>query len=91
MDNGYVAAAVEAELRAVAQAPAGTRNATLNRAAFSLGTLCGAGRLDRVHVAGVLADAARHAGLGEREAEAAIRSGLAAGERHPRPLAGAAA
>ncbi|MYU57421.1 MULTISPECIES: bifunctional DNA primase/polymerase [Streptomyces] len=91
MGNGYVAAAVEAELRAVAEAQPGTRNGTLNRAAFSLGTLCGAGRLDRAQVTDVLTDAARHAGLPEREAETAIRSGLAAGQNHPRTMTGAAA
>ncbi|KNB53081.1 hypothetical protein AC230_09315 [Streptomyces caatingaensis] len=91
MGTGYVAAAVEAELRAVAEAQPGTRNDTLNRAAFSLGTLLAPGRLDRAQVADVLADAARHAGLSGREAESAIRSGLAAGERHPRTLTGAAA
>lgn len=91
MGNGYVAAAVEAELRTVAEAQPGTRNDALNRAAFSLGTLCGAGRLDRAQVADVLTDASRHAGLAEREAEAAIRSGLAAGQRHPRAMTGAAA
>ncbi|MFD9862606.1 bifunctional DNA primase/polymerase [Streptomyces alboflavus] len=88
--GGYVAAAVEGELRAVAEAQPGTRNDTLNRAAFRLGTLFVAGRLDRAQVADVLADAARHAGLADREAGAAIRSGLAAGERHPRALSGAA-
>ncbi|MFE9256331.1 hypothetical protein [Streptomyces sp. NPDC006879] len=69
----------------------GTHNDPLNRAAFNLGTLCGAGRLDRAQVAAVLAETARHAGLSEREAEAAIRLGMAAGERHPRALSGVAA
>ncbi|QDQ13126.1 bifunctional DNA primase/polymerase [Streptomyces spectabilis] len=91
MGGGYVAAAVEAELRSVAEAQPGTRNDTLNRAAYALGTLCGAGRLDRAQVADVLAEAARHAGLPEREAETAIRSGLVAGERRPRTLTGVAA
>ncbi|MEU2428690.1 bifunctional DNA primase/polymerase [Streptomyces sp. NPDC007861] len=90
VSTGYVAAAIEAELRAVAEALPGTRNDTLNRAAFALGTLCDAGRLDRAQVADVLADAARHAGLPDREAETAIRSGLTAGTRRPRTLAGAA-
>ncbi len=89
--SGYVAAAVENELRAVAEAQSGTRNATLNRAAFNLGTLCAAGRLEHDQLADVLRDAAQHAGLPEREADAAIRSGLSAGERHPRTLSGAAA
>ncbi|MCX5406175.1 bifunctional DNA primase/polymerase [Streptomyces sp. NBC_00335] len=89
--GGYVAAAIEGELRAVAEAQAGTRNETLNRAAFNLGTLRAVGQLDRAQLADVLRDAARHAGLPDREAEAAIRSGLSAGERYPRTLTGAAA
>ncbi|MGW2584933.1 bifunctional DNA primase/polymerase [Streptomyces virginiae] len=91
MGSGYAAAAVEAELRTVAEAQPGTRNATLNRASFNLGTLCAAGRLDRGQLVDVLLDAARHGGLSDREAEAAIRSGLTAGERNPRMHTGAAA
>ncbi|MEU4210009.1 bifunctional DNA primase/polymerase [Streptomyces sp. NPDC026206] len=92
MGGGYVATAVENELRAVAEAQPGTRNATLNRAAFNLGTLRVVGHLEHDQLADVLCDAARHAGLPGREAEAAIRSGLSAGERHPRTtLTGAAA
>lgn len=89
--SGYVAAAVESELRAVAEAKPGTRNTALNRAAFNLGTLQAAGRLDRAQLADVLREAGQHAGLPDREAEAAIRSGSAAGERQPRTLTGAAA
>ncbi|MEV7556989.1 bifunctional DNA primase/polymerase [Streptomyces sp. NPDC089795] len=90
LGGGYVAAAVRRELTAVAEAPSGTRNDALNRAAFSLGTLLAPASLDRRQVADALLDAARHAGLPDREAEAAIRSGLAAGERQPRTLKGAA-
>ncbi|MFF4220946.1 bifunctional DNA primase/polymerase [Streptomyces nondiastaticus] len=90
MGNGYVAAAVRDELRAVAEAPSGTRNDTLNRAAFSLGTLLTPAGLDRDQVAGALLDAARHAGLSDGEAQAAIRSGLSAGARQPRTLGAAA-
>ncbi|MFI6049971.1 bifunctional DNA primase/polymerase [Streptomyces violascens] len=88
--TGYVAAVVRRELSAVAEAQSGTRNGTLNRAAFNLGTLLAAGSLDRTGVADALLDAARHAGLPDREAAAAIRSGLSAGERQPRALGGAA-
>ncbi|MFJ3141536.1 bifunctional DNA primase/polymerase [Streptomyces halstedii] len=91
MGIGYAAAAVEAELRTVAEAQPGTRNATLNRASFNLGTLCAASRLDRGQLVDVLLDAARHGGLSDREAAAAIRSGLTAGERNPRTHTGAAA
>ncbi|MFD7611336.1 hypothetical protein [Streptomyces sp. NPDC059828] len=75
----------------MAEAQPGTRNATLNRAAFKLGTLCAAGRVDRGQLVDVLLDTARHGGLPEREAEAAIRSGLTAGERRPRTYTGRAA
>jgi hypothetical protein len=80
----YMQAAADAELLEVARAPAGTRNATLNRAAFRLGQLTGAGLGDRDKLAPALLGAALSAGLGEREARATINSGLSAGERHPR-------
>ncbi|MGW2365119.1 bifunctional DNA primase/polymerase [Streptomyces sp. NPDC001667] len=88
--TGYVATAVRGELSAVAEAQPGTRNGTLNRAAFRLGTLLAPGNLNRAQVTDALLDAARHAGLPDREAEAAIRSGVSAGERQPRTLGGAA-
>ncbi|MDK9498235.1 bifunctional DNA primase/polymerase [Streptomyces katrae] len=90
LGTGYIAAAVREELRAVAEAASGTRNETLNRAAFSLGTLLASGGLDADQVTEVLLDAARHSGLPEGEAQAAIRSGLMAGQRHPRVFGGAA-
>lgn len=90
LGTGHVAAAVRAELHAVASAQPGTRNGVLNRAAFNLGTLLAPAGLDRARLDDALLDAARHAGLPNREAESAIRSGLSAGERNPRTLAGAA-
>jgi hypothetical protein len=80
----YAAAALLAEARAVMTAAPGTRNDTLNRAAFSLGQLVGAGLLDRDAVEAGLADAAHLAGLGEREVAGTIRSGLEAGLLRPR-------
>ncbi|MFI1183245.1 bifunctional DNA primase/polymerase [Streptomyces sp. NPDC020799] len=88
--TGYIASAVRGELSAVAEAQPGTRNGTLNRAAFRLGTLLAPANLDRGQVADALLEAARHAGLPDREAEAAIRSGMGAGERQPHTLGGAA-
>ena len=64
-----------------------TRNATLNRAAFRLGQLIGAGLGDPDHVADALLEQALAIGLGEREARATIASGLSAGQRHPRRTA----
>jgi hypothetical protein len=81
----YLRRALEAELDGVATAPEGTRNTTLNRAALRIGQLAGAlGEPDDVER--LLLDAARAAGLGEREAEATIASGLRAGRGQPRPI-----
>jgi hypothetical protein len=79
----YSAVALEAEAGRVAQAPVGARNDTLNRAAFALGRLVGAGMLDGGLVIQVLTDAARQAGLGRMEIRGTIRSGLTAGRRQP--------
>ena len=90
--GAYAAAALEGECRRVAAAPEGLRSDTLNRAAFSLGTLVGAGALDEALVVDSLAAAAATASrsgerpLGAREAMATIRSGLAHGIARPRPL-----
>ncbi|GGN67313.1 DNA primase [Actinoplanes lobatus] len=79
----YAEAALEAETGRVARAPVGTRNDTLNRAAFALGRLVGAGLLAESTVRWELSAAARHAGLGWAEIRGTLRSGLAAGRRHP--------
>ena len=80
----YLAAVLTAELADVATAAVGTRNDTLNRAAFRVAQLLadGPAELDTTHDA--LLDAALRAGLGEAEAHATISSGLRAGLRHPR-------
>lgn len=78
-------AAVLGEADAVAAAAEGSRNDRLNRAAFALGTFVGAGALGADEARGVLLEAASRCGLPTAEAAATIRSGLAAGIRHPRP------
>jgi hypothetical protein len=81
----YAEAALDAEAARVAHAPVGARNDTLNRAAFALGRLVGAGLLEERSVARELSAAARYAGLGRVETMRTIRSGLTAGRRrHPR-------
>ncbi len=82
----YAEAALRGEVEKVRSAPVGTRNDTLNRAAFSLGQLVGSGLLDRMTVENELTAAALSAGLEEREIAATIRSGLEAGIRQPRLL-----
>jgi hypothetical protein len=66
----------------------GSRNDTLNRAAFALGRLVGAGLLDPALVTNELAAAARWAGLGRAETSRTIRSGLTAGRRSPVDIGG---
>lgn len=82
--GAYVFRAVQGEVQRVLDAAEGTRNVTLNRAAFSLGQLVGAGLLDEDAASGALLTAAGAAGLPEREADATIRSGLRAGAKSPR-------
>lgn len=76
----YAAVALEAEADRVARARVGTRNDTLNRAAFALGRLVAAGLLDAATVRSELDRAARDAGLGRVEIRRTIRSGLTAGQ-----------
>lgn len=80
----YSLAALEGEYEAVLAAPEGTRNDTLNRAAFNTGTLIGARVLDAADAAVHLYEAAIAVGLPHHEAVATIRSGLAAGVARPR-------
>jgi hypothetical protein len=82
--RAYALAALRAETERVAAARPGTRNDTLNRAAFSLGQLVTAGLIPPIPVITSLIDAARHAGLPEEEAVRTVRSGMAAGHRKPR-------
>ncbi|GIM89353.1 bifunctional DNA primase/polymerase [Paractinoplanes toevensis] len=79
----YAQVALAAEAERVAAAPVGSRNDTLNRAAFALGRLVGAGLLDTGDVVRELDAAARRAGLGRAEVRRTIRSGLTAGRRAP--------
>jgi hypothetical protein len=82
--GGYAAAALARERAAVAAARPGCRNATLNRAAFSLGQLVAAGLLDPGQVRAVLLAAALEAGNPEAKARATIASGLRGGAAKPR-------
>lgn len=85
--TGYALTALRGEVENVLAAATGTRNDTLNAAAFALGQLAAAGVLPRRLVEACLQHAAEAAGLSPREAFATIRSGLDAGQRHPRRAA----
>jgi hypothetical protein len=82
--SAYAAAALRNEVERVRTARVGTRNDTLNRAAFSLGRLIGAGILDHDLATGELTDAARRAGLAPREVASTLSSGIGAGIARPR-------
>ena len=75
---GWYAAALENELTAVASAPEGQRNHTLNRAAFALLRFTDDGSIPADVVWRGLQAAATHAGLEPGEIEATIQSAEAA-------------
>lgn len=86
----YVRSAVEAELAELSGTREGGRGAQVNASAFSLGTLVGAGALDRTEAERGLFDAALANGVvakdGEKEIRAKIRRGLDAGMLKPRQM-----
>ena len=84
--SAYAAAAVEREAHGVAIAPTGQRNHQLNRAAFKLGQLVGAGVVDELIATNALVDAGLAAGPGERKIRSTVRRGLRAGMLQPRHL-----
>jgi putative DNA primase/helicase len=80
----YAEAALQGEVDTVAAAGEGTRNDTLNTAAFNLGQIVAAGLLSEADVFEALDAAAARAGLGATESERTIRSGMRAGMGKPR-------
>ena len=80
----YFTAALRAELADVASAQPGTRNDTLNRAAFRLAQLAVDDAATMQALEHQLLAAAQAAGLAGSEALATIASALAAGQLHPR-------
>lgn len=82
----YAQRALEAELGRLAVAPEGTRNPTLNTAAFSLGQLVASGALDEGAVRDQLTAVALRIGLTATETEKTISSGLGKGMLQPRAV-----
>lgn len=85
--DAYAHAALRSELDQVLAAGEGTRNHTLNTAAYSLGQLVATGSLDRTTVEAALTVAAHHIGLDSTETNRTITSGLTAGAQYPRRTA----
>src|SRR5439155_14941428 len=71
---------------AICAAPEGTRNATLNKEAFSLAGLVAARALDHDATPAALQAAGRTAGLTESEIRRALESGFRAGAQKPRTV-----
>lgn len=82
----YLATAVSNEVGRVLNAVEGSRNDTLNTAAFSLGQLVAGAGLDRAHVEQQLAVAAHTVGLEDTETRNTITSGITAGMNEPRGI-----
>jgi putative DNA primase/helicase len=82
-ENSNALATLDREIAKVERAEQGTRNDTLNKAAFALGQLVGGGHLDDSEVTERLANAARSRGLSDTELLATIHSGLTAGKKTP--------
>lgn len=79
----YLQAVLEAESENVRSAPDGSRNDTLNRAAFCCAQFEG---LDDDEIEAALADAADDCGLPLEEIRATIASGIRAGRQEPRDV-----
>jgi hypothetical protein len=80
----YATAALERECREVAEAPEGTRNDRLNRAAFAVFQLVAGGELAESDAWSELRASGKACGLGDHEIDATISSGAKAGTGKPR-------
>lgn len=76
-------ARLDALAKEVSGAQTGTRNQTLNKAAFLAGQAVAGGHITDEDAYAVLYDAGLSAGLTEREVAKTLRSGLRSGEKHP--------
>ena len=85
-NSRYLEAGVRDEVEAVRNAHNGTRNDTLNRAAYNLGQLVAGGALEAVRVEAELRAAGEAVGLDAEEIAATIRSGLTAAAAKPRSV-----
>lgn len=84
--SAYGLAALQQEAGAVAQAPVGQRNHQLNRAAFKIGQLVGAGVVQEPIAVEALVAAGLAAGPGERKIRSTVRRAIRAGMSQPRRL-----
>ena len=84
--TAYITKAVNEECGRLALTPEGNRNNVLNDAAFRLGTLLHLEGARRAEIEASLRLAALRSGLGDREIEQTLRSGLDDGAKNPRTM-----
>ena len=84
--TSYAKTALFDEMQKVSMSPEGSRNDTLNSAAYSLGQLIAGGILDETLTIKSLKSAGYACGLSLDEIENTIASGLAAGKKEPRGI-----
>ncbi|MEU1518297.1 hypothetical protein ABZ490_40170 [Streptomyces sp. NPDC005811] len=82
--DAYTRKALQDECDQIVRAPDGDQNNTINRAAFNVGTLVGAGALSEGEAREALLSAARAGNHPEGRARPSIDSGLRAGAGSPR-------
>lgn len=82
--RAYGPKALEQQVQDVHAAAVGTRNHTLNRAAFKMGQLVAGDELDRAQAEQELTQAGLAIGLDELEVTKTVESGLVSGLDHPR-------
>jgi hypothetical protein len=80
----YAICGLRRQLAELLEAEEGTRNATLNKSAFAMGQLVGAGMLDEQDAVAALEDVGQRIGLSPGEVRRSVASGLRAGARCPR-------
>lgn len=80
----YAQAGLDRECETVKAAIEGTRNDTLNRASYKVGTLVGAGLVDGDSALAALTTAGTACGLTETEVDRTVARSIADGARHPR-------
>lgn len=83
-ERRYAAAALKEEAGKVSASKEGSRNTTLNTAAFNIGALVGAGWLDEYEATSALEIAAFMCGLDGNEIARTIKSGITDGKKRPR-------
>ncbi|MGY4771221.1 bifunctional DNA primase/polymerase [Kribbella sp. CWNU-51] len=86
LGGAYGLKALTGQLDKLLASTPGHRNDDLNGAAYALGRVAAAGALQPQVIRDELLSAATRIGLGRREAERTIESGLTAGLRNPRSL-----